>query len=418
MALLRRFTHPLLSLLPDLNDVPVRRQAVGALVASIVLHFLLLLCIVFAAGLLPAPQLDFAKSRPNLQDLEVTLYERETPKLEIVTPEQLKQRSQEQPYIDSAGLAKADEKPTDAAFESDQDMIAASESPGSGTEPLPSIDGKDLPFQNFTTQDVVIGAADQPPGAEAQAAPPTPVVTTQSAAATPKPAPPSAPDSPSKLEREQPEPKPVAETKTAEPLEPKPIPKSTPPPLPKVDRVTPDQIAIATPDRPVPKPTPKALPTRPRPEPLPAEPAMEVARLTPTRPQPLPKPGFQAQQEKTKIEGSITNQGKAAVDAVRTPLAVYKKQVNAAIGSRWYYYVRQRRDLIAFGSVKVSYAITTAGKIVDVNIVTNTSNQTLANICTQSIREAEIGPPPEEAVASMVDGRLEGDLTFTYYDLH
>ena len=141
-----------------------------------------------------------------------------------------------------------------------------------------------------------------------------------------------------------------------------------------------------------------------------------MARLT--TPRPLPKPGFQAQQEKTRIDGSITNKGRAAVDAVRTPLAVYKKQVNAAIGSRWYYYVRQRRDLIAFGSVKVSYAITKDGRITDVQIINNTSNQTLASICEQSIREAEIGPPPEEAIATMVDGRLEGDLTFTYYDLH
>ncbi|MEO8352356.1 MAG: hypothetical protein ABI680_11540 [Chthoniobacteraceae bacterium] len=416
MALLRRFTHPLLSLLPNLNEIPVRRQAVGALVASIALHFLLLLCIVFAAGLLPAHQLDFAKSRPALQELEVTLYERETPKLEIVTPQELLERSLEQPFIDSAGLAKSEEKPTDAAFESDQDMVAASATPGSGSEPLPTINGKDLPFQNFTTQDVVIGAADQPPGPEAPASPPTPVVTTRSPATIPKPAAPATPDSPSKLETEPP--KPIAETKPADDSDLNPGPKATPPPLPKVDRVAPDQIAIATPERPAPKPTTKALPTRPRPEPVPADPAMEVARLTPPRPQPLPKPGFQAQQEKTKIEGSITNQGKAAVDAVRTPLAVYKKQVNAAIGSRWYYYVRQRRDLIAFGSVKVSYAITAAGKIVGINIVTNTSNQTLANICTQSIREAEIGPPPEEATASMVDGRLEGDLTFTYYDLH
>ena len=73
-------------------------------------------------------------------------------------------------------------------------------------------------------------------------------------------------------------------------------------------------------------------------------------------------------------------------------------------------------DLIAFGSVKVSYAITAQGKIVDVRVRTNTSNESLARICEQSIREAEVGPPPDEAQAAMSDGRLEGDLTFTYYN--
>lgn len=406
MALLQRFTHPLLSLLPDLNNIPVRRQAVGAMIASIVLHVLLLLLLAFAASLLPAPRLDFARSKPKLQELEVTLFE--TPQLEIVTPRQLLQRAEERQFIDSAGLAKSEAKPEEAIFESDQDMIAASEKAGAGDAPLPAMDGRDLPFTNFTTQDVRLGPANEPPGPEAA-----------------DPAPPAAPPAaPERLNPEQPVAKKEEPSRDpAKDVPPVEAPKAAPPPLPKVERISPEQIAIARPDNPAPSPETGAIPMRPLPRPVPApvpEPPVEVARLAtpPPRPQPLPRPGFQSQQERTKIDGSITNRGKAAVDAVRTPLAVYRKQVNAAIGSRWYYYVRQRRDLIAFGSVKVSYAITAAGRIVDVNIVTNTSNQTLANICQQSIREAEIGPPPEEAVASMVDGRLEGDLTFTYYDLH
>ena len=55
------------------------------------------------------------------------------------------------------------------------------------------------------------------------------------------------------------------------------------------------------------------------------------------------------------------------------------------------------------------------GKITDVKVVENTSNDVFGMICEQSIREAEIGPPPEEATPAMIDGRLEGDLTFTYY---
>jgi len=92
-----------------------------------------------------------------------------------------------------------------------------------------------------------------------------------------------------------------------------------------------------------------------------------VAKLItpPPRPQPIMQPGFQAQQEQTRIEGSISNRGKAAVDAVKTPLAVYRKQVNAAIGSRWYYYVRDpnKMSLISAGSARVSFFIDAQGQI-------------------------------------------------------
>ena len=190
-----------------------------------------------------------------------------------------------------------------------------------------------------------------------------------------------------------------------------------------------DELVIAEKAKPMPEPITKVtLPPPPHPVPVavpvpvadPPKPdeKMDMAKLItpPPRPQPITQPGFQAQQEQTRIEGSISNRGKASVDAVKTPLAVYRKQVNAAIGSRWYYYVKERRDLLAFGSVKVTYAITANGKMVDVRVVSNTSNESLARICEQSIREAEIGPPPDEAQPAMLDGRLEGELSFTYYN--
>jgi len=197
----------------------------------------------------------------------------------------------------------------------------------------------------------------------------------------------------------------------------------TPPPVPDVIKPNDNQIAIAEKvvEKP-PGPVTRLLPAQvqPRPIPEPAKPKQEpqdMAKLItpPPRPVPVPQTGFQPQLEKTRIEGSISNRGKAAVDALKTPLAVYKKQVNAAIGSRWYFYVQQRRDLISLGSAKMSYRITPQGKITDVKVVENTSNEVFAMICERSIREAEIGPPPEEATPAMIGGRLEGELTFTYY---
>ena len=70
--------------------------------------------------------------------------------------------------IDSTGLAKSDEAPKDPLFESDQNMKAASEKPAAGEAPLPSQDGKNLPFTAFTNQDVILGSPTVPPSARTQ----------------------------------------------------------------------------------------------------------------------------------------------------------------------------------------------------------------------------------------------------------
>jgi outer membrane biosynthesis protein TonB len=394
MTLLQRITTPLNAMLPDLNNVPQRSQAVGAIVASLVVHLLLLLLFLAMAGLMPDfPELEFKQAVAEPQPLEVQIVSLPEAAPEFLTPEQLQARA-ERAFIDSAGLAKANAAPENAVFESDENMQAASEKPASGDAPLPSQDGKELPFQQFETKDVILGSAKLPP------------------ADLPLPAPPLF--KPQPVAPEQTEARPAATPAPAAP--------ATPPPLPDV--VSPNDHEIAVAEK-APGPVTRLVPTQVQPRPMPVNPPpqfktapQELTKLITPPPRPMPaapEAGFQAQTEKTKIEGSISNRGKAAVDAVKTPLAIYKKQVNAAIGSRWYFYVKQRRDLITLGSAKVSYAITKEGKITDIRIVENTSNAAFGMICEQSIREAEIGPPPDEAQSAMNDGRLEGDLTFTYY---
>jgi TonB family protein len=119
--------------------------------------------------------------------------------------------------------------------------------------------------------------------------------------------------------------------------------------------------------------------------------------------------------EKTKIEGSISNRGKASVNAVRTPLGVYTKQVSEAVGSRWYYYVGQHRDLYPVGGVKLVFKIDRQGKVRDLRIIENSSNSVFANMCEQCVREAELAPPPPDVIEAMKNETLEVPFTFTLY---
>jgi hypothetical protein len=393
MALLQRITTPIAGLLPDLTNVPPERQVVGGIIASVVVHFFLLLFFVAGARLLPESSVSFAKPRADLQPLEVVIMSMPEPDStpEVLTPEQLQARAQRQ-NIDSTGLAKANEAPKEALFESDQDMQAASEKLASGDAPLPSQEGRELPFTGFSNQQAALGAGAIP----APTVPPQPV----QPLVQPQPAQPQA--------------------SGAEPSEAAADP-AKPQPAPEVLRPDETQIAVAqkiieAPVRPRARPRAGAVEPRPLPD-APPKDRMELAKLTTPAPRPLvpSESAFQPHDEKTRVDGAITNRGRPAVDAVRTPLSVYRRQVKAAIASRWYYYVKNHPDRYTLGMAAFSYSITKAGKIVNLRRLENTSNSAFAIMCEQCIREAEIGPPPDEAQSAMVNGLLADEASFILY---
>ena len=137
----------------------------------------------------------------------------------------------------------------------------------------------------------------------------------------------------------------------------------------------------------------------------------------PPRPQPVRDAGFTPDLRRTRIEGSISNRGKAGVDALRTPLGVYRRQVSQQIQSRWLYWTKKRMEMLAIGTVRIRFFVTQEGRLEDVEIVSNDSNDSFAGVCEQSVREAEIAPPPAD-LELMKDGRLELVFSFTLYNTH
>jgi len=394
MALLQRLTTPFVALLPDLNNVPQQRQAVGAIVASLVFHLLLLLFFVAMAGLVPDMRVDFAKPQAELQPLELTVIDTSPPPpppeekavdlqpaeaapAEFLTPAELAERAK--PIIDSAGLARSEEAPKNAVFESDQNMKAASELPGTGDPTLPSQKGLTLEARPmFANQDSVLGKAV-----------PEPLV--------------------------GPKPEMVQEEPAAQ------APRATPVPAPEVPTPADDQIAIApkmteVADGPVTKLAP-AFRTRPVPSP---QERTELAKLA--TPQPMPQrptspedQGFRDEQMKTQVDGGISNLGQNSVDAERGVRGLYARQVQAAFGSRWYYFMKRHPDRYLTGYAVVRYAISREGKISNVRVIENTSNASFGLMCEQSVREAEVVPPPAEILETLGDGeKFEDVCKFNY----
>ena len=116
---------------------------------------------------------------------------------------------------------------------------------------------------------------------------------------------------------------------------------------------------------------------------------------------------YRRQKQRTNIAGNITNRGISSVNALGTPLGRYQKIVADSIGSRWYTYVDQKRDLISIGTLRLGFVIDRSGRVKNLKVTENSSNQAFASVCVQSVLEAHLPPIPPDVVQSLPPEGLE-----------
>ena len=188
-----------------------------------------------------------------------------------------------------------------------------------------------------------------------------------------------------------------------------PQPKSTPVPNPNESPqplaapTPPDQFALLT-RTPTPIPSPEADLNMGTPTPVPAQPTPET-----------PEAAYRDFQEKTIIRGGISNRGRSAVNAIGTPQGRYKKLLEDAIGSRWYYYIAAKGDLISIGTTAVTFEILADGSIKDLRITENTTTEATASIALRSVQETTFPPIPDDLVATLPDGHFTMEESFTIF---
>jgi outer membrane biosynthesis protein TonB len=124
---------------------------------------------------------------------------------------------------------------------------------------------------------------------------------------------------------------------------------------------------------------------------------------------------YRAQKERTRISGRITNHGVSSVNALGTPLGRYQKFLLDAIGSRWYAFVDRQIDLISIGTARVVFVVDRSGHVKNLKIVENTSNEALANVCIQSIQDAQLPPMPDDLATTLPPQGLDMDIPFTIF---
>ncbi|HEY2800733.1 MAG TPA: hypothetical protein VGI85_09075 [Chthoniobacterales bacterium] len=330
-----------------------RRKIWWAVLASLVLHLLIGLSLAAFAG----------KTEPILPEET----EAAAPQLTIVepppeaTPRPLVPKNAPTTVVDES--RKSAVAPKEKTFEANENSVAASEKAAKKDNFFPGQDGKERPFMNLETHEQSFAQK----GAQPQ---PTPA--------------PSAP------------------------------PKSTPTPTPN-ESVTPtpaeDQLALLT-------KTPTPIPSPPSTEEATQAPTPSVTP-TPTPEEsatpPTPASAYRDLQQQTIIRGGITNRGRSAVNAVGTPLGRYKKQIEDAIGSRWYYYIGERMDLASIGTTAVSFDILADGTIKNLRVTENTTTEATASIALRSVEETKFPPIPDDLLPTLPEGHFTMEETFTIF---
>src|SRR5438034_5309977 len=167
-------------------------------------------------------------------------------------------------------------------------------------------------------------------------------------------------------------------------------------------------------------PKPSAAPQA---QPAPVTAAEQFAMLT-QRPTPAAessaasqqaRSAYRAQKERTRISGRITNHGVSSVNALGTPLGRYQKFLLDAIGSRWYAFVEQKRDLINIGTTRVVFVVDRDGHVKNLKIIENTSNETLANVCIQAVQDAQLPPMPDDLATTLPADGFPMDSPFNVF---
>lgn len=115
------------------------------------------------------------------------------------------------------------------------------------------------------------------------------------------------------------------------------------------------------------------------------------------------------------MAGSITNRGKAALNAVGTPLGRYQKQMYDAVGARWYHHTAQKRDLISIGTTRLTFSIDRSGHVINLRVAENTANEAFATVCLQAVQELKMPPIPEDIASTLPPEGLQEELTFILY---
>ncbi len=129
---------------------------------------------------------------------------------------------------------------------------------------------------------------------------------------------------------------------------------------------------------------------------------------------PVSDPAFRGNQKKAAIVGSISRNGRSALDVADSPLGRYQAIVNKAIEQEWQRNCTRHRDFITPGFLTVQFFLESSGKVRSVRFVGEMeTGEVQKGFTLNAIRDAEIPPMPATLKKEFAKEPLE--LIFNFY---
>lgn len=138
----------------------------------------------------------------------------------------------------------------------------------------------------------------------------------------------------------------------------------------------------------------------------------------PTRPASSPQatqPGFRGYQYKHRIHGSISRQGRSALDVEDSVMGRYHAALSRAVEREWQLNCIRNRDYITPGQIIVRFVLEANGKVRSIQFVEEFGVGNIQKgFTSESIRSAEIPPFPAEMKKQLGTEPLEVTYSFTF----
>ncbi len=129
----------------------------------------------------------------------------------------------------------------------------------------------------------------------------------------------------------------------------------------------------------------------------------EIAEQAP-KPKSPQSPGFSGNQQKTRLQGSISRRGRSALDVDESLLGRYHAALSRAVEREWQLNCMRNRDYIVPGMLRVRFVLDADGKVRSVGFVEEFGVGSIQKGFTlNSIRDADIPAMPAE-LKKQLDG--------------
>jgi len=144
-----------------------------------------------------------------------------------------------------------------------------------------------------------------------------------------------------------------------------------------------------------------------RPESTPSVTAPPGARPSPEAMGQADMAAFSPERRLNAMNGSLSNQGKSAVDAEATPVGAYKSKVARAVERRWHELRVKNASFVSFGSLKVRFLVNRNGHVSGIRVVHQDAGAVLTDFSLAAIASAAIPPMPPEVAEAFGSEPLE-----------